>query len=78
MSTAPDEPSSVIDDMWTNLVDQIGPLLEHIKFLQGHGEHEGWGLKEDPESGYARYHCGCGEWLDDKEEAEADDCDGKG
>lgn len=78
MTTAPDEPKPALLEMMTDLMIRIAPHIEHIKFLRGHAKHKGWGLKEDPVLGEARYHCGCGDWLDDYKEAEDDDGDGEG
>lgn len=71
MTSSPDDRHPVIQEMYADLQSRISPHIEHIKFLRGHGEHKGWsmGYDEDHEN---RFRCGCGEWLDDKEEAEAD------
>lgn len=62
---------SVLEEMAGDLLGQISPHIEHIKFLQGHGEHKGWNMKTDKD-GDLRFRCGCGVWIDDKEEAESD------
>jgi hypothetical protein len=59
----------MLDQMQDNLWASIDSRLEQIKFLRGHQDHEGWDLKTD-EEGDTRFACGCGEYLDDKEEAE--------
>lgn len=69
MTTSPEEQPSTLDELQGNLWESIGSRLEQIKFIRGHGEHEGWKMKKDADDDL-RFACGCGEYLDDKEEAE--------
>lgn len=64
--SVPEPQPSVVGEMLQDLHDRISPYIEHIKFIRGHQGCEGWSLDVHEE----RYKCGCGTWLDSKEEAE--------
>lgn len=69
MTSSAEEPPTCLTDLMIDMAERISPHIEHIKFLRGHDKHEGWRIAPDRD-GLSRFQCGCGEWLDDKEEAE--------